>query len=491
MSTMQSIKDEINRLVSANTTYNENKERWKYLLESYLGGQSYTDGNHLTQYQLETSGEYVQRNRNTPLDNHCQSVVSVYNSFLFRQEPFRAFENLANLPELKEFMKDADKDGTSFNNFMKNVATWSSVLGHCFVLVTKPNVGALTRAEDIYMGARPYVNLLTPLAVMDWEFRRSPAGHYTLKYLKYLEDVNGDVQTIKEWTPETITTSVFQEEKLELIEQTEEENQLGLIPAVIAYNKKSTMRGLGVSDLADISDAQRFIYNLQSELEETIRLDSHPSIVATPDTILGNGAGSVVQIPTDLDAGLKPYLLQYNGASAGSILDSIKHQINAIDKMANVGAVRAIESRKMSGVAMQTEFELLNARLSEKGDNLELAEEQIFKLFAAYMNTTFNGYIEYPDSFSIRDVGDEYSQLKSAREAAGDPRIQKVIDERIVALLDEDPKEILQEQTDYVPHIMYDAQGNAYMANTQADHLRMAELGYTHDLPTASAEGNQ
>jgi hypothetical protein len=107
------------------------------------------------------------------------------------------------------------------------------------------------------------------------------------------------------------------------------------------------------------------------------------------------------------------------------------------------------------------------------------------------MNTTFNGYIEYPDSFSIRDVGDEYSQLKSAREAAGDPRIQKVIDERIVALLDEDPKEILQEQTNFVPHTMYDAQGNAYMANTQAEHLRMAELGYTHDLPTASAEGNQ
>ena len=95
MSTMQSIKDEINRLVSANDIYNENKERWKYLLESYLGGQSYTDGNHLTKYQLETSAEYKIRNRNTPLDNHCASVVSVYNSFLFRQKPYREFNNLA------------------------------------------------------------------------------------------------------------------------------------------------------------------------------------------------------------------------------------------------------------------------------------------------------------------------------------------------------------------------------------------------------------
>ena len=482
MSAIQSIKDEINRLVTTNTVYNENQARWKYLLESYLGGANYTDGNHLTRYQLETAAEYTLRNRNTPLDNHCQSVVNVYNSFLFRTNPHRELGRLDDLPEMTEFLKDADKDGRSFNNFMKDVATWTSVFGHAFVILTKPNLGALTRAEDIFMGARPYVNLLTPLAVMDWEFRRSPAGHYTLGYLKYLEDVNGDIQVIKEWTPDTITTSTFDSERYEIHEQTEEDNQLGLIPAVIAYNKKSTFRGLGISDLADISDSQRMIFDLTSELIETIRLDSHPSIVATPDTILGNGAGSVVQIANDLDAGLKPYLLQYNGASATSILDSITHQINAIDKMANTGAVRATESRKMSGVAMQTEFELLNARLSEKGDNLELAEENIFKLFALYMNTTFNGYIDYPDSFSIRDVNDEYSQLNSAREAAGDPRIQAVIDDRIVELLDEDPKEIL-EGVSFEPHIMYDAEGNAFIARTGADHIDMGLKGYTHEKP--------
>ena len=482
MSTMESIKDEIVRLTKPNTIYLQNNERWEYLLESYLGGQSYKDGKHLTKYQLETPTEYNLRNENTPLDNHCASVVSVYNSFLFRQEPYREFNNLANLPELKEFMKDADKDGRSFDNFMKDVATWTSVFGHAWIIMTKPNLGSLTRAEDIYMGSRPYVNLLTPLAVIDWNFTRSMAGHYTLDYLKYLEDVNGSVHTVKEWTRETIKTTVIDVDQSIIQEELEEVNELGVIPAVICYNKKSTMRGLGVSDLADIADAQKLIFNLQSELEETIRLDSHPSIVATPDTVLGNGAGSVVQIPENMDPGLKPYLLQYNGASVGSILESIKHQIEAIDKMANVGAVRAVESRKMSGVAIQTEFELLNARLSEKGDNLELCEEHLFKLFALYMNTTFNGYIEYPDSFSIRDINDEYGQLKSARDAAGDPRIQKVIDKRIVELLDEDPEDILQD-SDFVPHMMYDAQGNEYMANTEAEHLSMAAMGYTHNKP--------
>ena len=446
MSAIQTIREELSQLNTGNPTYQDYNARWQYLLESYLGGESYKDGRHLTKYTLETDAEYTARVINTPLDNHCASVISVYNSFLFRAEPVREFGNIGEMPELKEFMKDADKDGRNFNNFMKDVSTWSSVFGHSWIVMTKPNVGSTTRAEDIYMGSRPYVNLLTPLAVLDWEWQRSPAGHYTLQYFKYLEDTNGEIRTIKEWTTTEIKTTVANTDKGIIHEQIVEANELGLIPAIIAYNKKSTVRGIGISDVDDIADAQRLILNLTSELEETIRLDSHPSIVATPDAILGAGSGSVVQIPNDLESGLKPYLLEYNGASVTSILESIRHEIKAIDKMANIGAVRATESRVISGVAMQTEFELLNARLSEKGDNLELAEENLFKLFALYMDRTFDGLIEYPDSFSIRDVTDEYSQLKSAKEAASDPRIYKVIDARIVQLLDEDPAQVLDER---------------------------------------------
>ena len=44
-----------------------------------------------------------------------------------------------------------------------------------------------------------------------------------------------------------------------------------------------------------------------------------------------------------------------------------------------------------SGIALQTEFELLNARLSEKADNLEIAEEQLFRLYAIFQDATFDG----------------------------------------------------------------------------------------------------
>jgi deoxyadenosine/deoxycytidine kinase len=66
--------------------------------------------------------------------------------------------------------------------------------------------------------------------------------------------------------------------------------------------------------------------------------------------------------------------------------------------------VRTTKTQVSSGIALQTEFELLNARLSEKADNIEIAEEQLFRLYAQYQNTVFDGLINYPDSVSTLEI---------------------------------------------------------------------------------------
>lgn len=445
MSISKVMIEDVMSLATGNEIYNDNEATWKYLLESYLGGKDYQKAGHLTRYQLETNQEYTARLRNTPLDNHCASVVSVYNSFLFRKEPDREFKELEMLPELEDFLRDADMDGRSFNAFMKDVATWSSVFGHCWIIVAKPDVGAVTRADEVAMGVRPYVNLLTPLAVLDWKYRRQPNGRYELGYLRYLEDVNADVRVIKEWTPEMIYTYEVDIANKEMIAQWEEVNGLGKIPAVIAYNGRSPVRGIGVSDINDIADMQKFLYNATSEIFQSIQLDSHPSLVTTPDTVVGTGSGALIKMAENLDPGLKPYVLDFGGADTNNILAAMKHMIDAIDKMANTGAVRATESRTMSGVAMETEFQLLNAKLSEKADNIELAEEQIWKLWCEYMGTTWTGKIEYPGSFNIRDTQAEIDRLVKARSAATDPRVLALIDHELVEYLGEDADVILPE----------------------------------------------
>ena len=411
------------------------------MLESYLGGDVYRKGAHLTKYSLETDSSYEARLRATPLDNHCQSVISVYNSFLFREPAKRTFNNL-NEADVNPFLADADFDGRTLNNYMKDVASWSSVFGHTWSLLVKPNTNAKTRADELAQEVRPYINLLTPLSVLDWEWKRQPNGLYVLVYLKYIEERSGNNITIKEWTTDMIRTVELDIEEDEVLNDLIEDNELAKIPAVIAYNRRSNNRGIGISDITDIADAQKFIYNMNSEIEQGVRLESHPSLVKTEDTKAGTGAGSVIHMPDDMDPALKPFMLDFNGASVASVLSAIEKTVKAIDTMANTGAVRATEVSTLSGVAMQTEFQLLNARLSEKADNLELAEEQIWRLFALYQDKAFDGTIEYPGSFNITDTQNEFAQLVSAKGAATDPAVFAVIDNKLVELLGEEPEQV-------------------------------------------------
>jgi len=449
---IQSLTEAYGYIGTTNQEFQRNKDRWQFLLESYEGGETYRNGQHLVKYQLETDGEYASRLASTPLDNHCRSVLSVYISFLFRERPHREMGPLEHDYALKEFLKDSDLDGRSFDAFMKEVSTWGSVFGHCWILMTKPSVLAETLADQVAQGVRPYVNLLTPLVVTDWKWERMPNGRYDLSYFKYIEDINGDTVTIREWTKDFIRTWESNEKRKEANLMLEEVNGLGKIPAVIAYNQRSQVRGIGVSDINDIADQQRAIYNELSEVEQSIRLEGHPSLVSTSDTQVGSGAGALVIMPDNLDPGLKPYMLNADATPINSIYESINNRVKMIDKMANTGGVRATEARTASGIALETEFQLLNAKLSEKADNLELAEEQLWNLWCEYQGVTWEGKIEYPGSFNIRDVNREFEQLQSAKNAATSPAVLAVIDYKIMEALDEEPEEITDAVLAYMPN---------------------------------------
>lgn len=479
MNVTQQIATEIADLLSGNSTYNSYDSRWRFLLESYLGGLEYRQAGHLTRYQLETDPEYEARLKATPLENHCSSVINVYNSFLFRQDPYREFGQLANMPELERFLEDVDYEGRNLNQFMKDVHTWSSVFGHCWIMLVKPDVGSQTRADDQAQGIRPYGSILTPQVVLDWAYTRLPSGEYQLSYLKYIEDINGSSKTFKQWWPDWIRTQTVNEATGSVSMDWEGPNGLGIIPAVIAYNKRSSYRGIGISDITDISDIQRFIYNATSEVEQSIRLNTHPSLAKTPETNAGIGAGSLIEMPHDLDPGLTPYYLEYSGASVDAIYKSIEKSVGAIDKIANTGAVRATESKKISGVAMETEFELLNARLSEKADNLELAEEQLWKLWAMYMDREWDGLIDYPGSFNIRDTAHEIEQLRVANEITVPGTIEdRAVQSKVLDWLDLEEDKLAELKKSVSPHIMQSPNGDLRAVTTQAQHEQLIALGW-------------
>jgi len=428
--------------IAVHKDYQETVNNWEYYIRSYNGGYDYMIGQYLNRYNLELDNEFNQRLANTPCDNHCKNVIQIYSSFLFRVKPSRNFGSLADEQSLENFLKDADLEGNSLSNVVKQAQNYASIYGHCFMILDKPNIQTSTRAEELQQDIRPYVSIVTPENVLDWNFERQPNGKYELNYLKIREEVDRDGGTyMRIWYPDRIDTLYMPEREEPRIIDTVD-NQIGKIPAVILYNSKSHKRGIGQSDLTDIADLQKSIYNEYSEMEQLIRLTNHPSLVKTPSVNASAGAGAVIEMPDELEPNLKPYLLQPSGSSLTSIMDSIESKVNSINRIAHIGAVRTTKTNISSGVALQTEFELLNARLSEKADNLEIAEEQLFRLYSMFQDTPFDGEINYPDSFNIRDYATDllfYQQAKAINVQS--PTLNKEIDKEIArAVVDDDEK---------------------------------------------------
>jgi hypothetical protein len=405
-----------NQILDTHKDYNESIANWEFYIRSYNGGYDYTVGQYLNRYNLELDNEYHQRLYNTPCDNHCRNIIQIYSSFLFRVKPTREFGELEGEPTLSNFLKDADLDGNNFNAVIKQAQNYASIYGHVLLILDKPPVQTRTRADELSQDIRPYVSIVTPENVFDWNYTRLLNGKYELDYLKIREEVDkvgGSYFRI--WTPEKIDTVYIEKhgDNPRVIDTAE--NQIGKIPAVILYNAKSHKRAIGQSDLSDIANLQKSIYNDYSEIEQLVRLTNHPSLVKTPSVNASAGAGAIIEMPEELEPNLKPYLLQPSGQNLESIMNTIRTKVEAINRIAHTDAVRTTKTQVSSGIALQTEFELLNARLSEKADNIEIAEEQLFRLYAQYQNTVFDGLINYPDSFNIRDYASDLTFFQMAK----------------------------------------------------------------------------
>ena len=427
--------------------YDEHEERWEFYLRSYMGGQDYKDGDYLTRYINEDKDEYSRRISLTPIDNHCRNIVHIYSSYLWRIPPTRTFNALDGNVALDPFLKDCDLDGRSFNAFMKEANIWASVYGHVWIMLDKPKSNVGTKAEELAQGIRPYVTLFTPENIFDWRYERTESGRFKLTYLKVRESVENIDKTSKRayfriWTEEEVQVYEVTDEMERLVETLP--NPIGRIPAVFLPANRSVVRGIGISDLTDIAYMQQAIYQELSEIEQLIRISNHPTLVKTYGTDASAGAGSVINVPDELDANLKPYQIQPNGGNLDSVRAAIMDKVESINRMAHMGAVRGTEAQTKSGVALQTEFQLLNARLSEKADILQLAEEQLWELFCIWQGVSPDVEVYYPDSFDLRDYPNELAFLQQAR-ASGvrSNTFLKAVDKLIADLvLDDD--ELLQ-----------------------------------------------
>lgn len=484
----------IEQLKLTHPHWKEVAKQCNYYYRSYTGGFNYKAGDFLTRYLDEDSGpgdQYMKRIMATPLDNHVQTTVDIYRSFLFRELPNRELGFLLDNPLVDQWLEDTDQEGQSLNSFLKTANDMAMVMGSVWILVDKPSYKVETAAQEQELGLRAYACVYTPQNVLDWHYERDMIGKVQLRYIKVLESDNDEESTITCWYEDKVCkyrVSKHEGDFDEILEFNEYENPLGYVPFVHHAPLRTPVRGVGQSLVADVADQQKYIYNLMSELEQTIRVSGHPTLVKTPTTDATAGAGAIITIQDDMDPGHKPYLLQPNNSGIGGILQAIDNSVEAIQRMTHTSAIQVKKGQPISGVALQTERQLLNAKLSDMADSMKETELKLWHIWFDWqdMEQPEDFQIIYPESFDLRDKNVELEYMLKARASGvNNPIFQSELDRQIVMLTVDDDKAqnlILADMDEgFQPHPMVDpSTGATVIANTQADHERLTAEGYVH-----------
>ena len=436
----------LDQLNDKSPSYEEYSERWDFYYRSYMGNEVYRDGEYLQMYWGEGQAPfdaYARRLKSTPLDNHVRTTVDVYRSFLFRNQPTRTLGPLADNPFVYEWMHDVDLDGQGMDSFMKTALDHAIVMGNVWILVDKPNYAVETEAQAIDMGIRGYACMYTPQMVLDWNYSRQVNGRKMLDYIKVIEEYSYDYHVLKVWMMDRVERYVVSYEDgeyKEVLEYEEFPNPLGYVPFVNMIPQKGVNHGCGNSLIGDVADVQKSIYNKLSELEQNIRLSNHPLLAKTADTTANPGAGGIVTMPEDLPGDKNPFLLQPTGASIDGILSAIEQDVESINRMTHLQAVRAKAGSPMSGVALQTERQLLNSMLSDLADTVEETEYKLWDIWFDWQNVEAPAEfeLEYVKTFDLRDEHSDLELYRKALETVPHNEFQHQIHREIAKMIIDD-----------------------------------------------------
>ena len=433
-------------LEKTHSDYERYKEDWDFFVRSYFGGKRYREGNYLLQHPFESAANYKRRKKSAYFYNYCAPVVDIFVSHLFKDPPKRDYGSLdsdyQNPQSLfNQFWYDCDFEGSDFREFMREAARLAAIFGRVSVVVDKPDISPSTKAEAVSLGIRPYLALVTPNNLMDWRYVRS-GGKSVLSFVKILESkgISAEGKAVSEyriWTE--FSWQLWRITGIDVALAASGDHNLGKVPIVNLYNKKSLTRMVGISDLEDIADINKNIYFLCSDAKEIIENTAFPMLAlpyekSGPETT-EVGPKNIIQF--DPDSPARPFWLEAPHTSLTEIREWVSQDIDQINRIARTGGATKIQEsvQPRSGVALEIEFQHLYAALREKADNAEQAESEIFKLYALWEGTIFDGSIDYPDEFNIKDVDRDLNRFLQAEPFIKTPLFKIEVEKKTVDFL--------------------------------------------------------
>lgn len=404
---------------------------WSFLRETYEGGRAWFKA-HIHKYIKEGDKEFADRVDRAYRFNHTREVVDLVVKYLFRMEASRK----QDAPEaVAAFWARATRDGLPIREFMRKVATESSITGRQWVVVdSTQRAPAVNLKEEKEQGRQIYAYLIDPVNLLDAGYDEGG----DLVWCLIREVVRDDVDPIlgsgalserfRLWTrtnSQLFSIAKGKGGKDTVIVEPAIEHGLGVVPVVNADSVLSSEKWVSPALIADVAYLDRAVANYLSNLDAIIQ-DQTFSQLAIPAQGITPGTDPYKQM---LEMGTKrifvyeggeggnaPFFLSPDVKQAQLILGVISKIINEIYHTVGLAGERTKEDNSQgidnsSGVAKAYDFERVNGLLSAKADSLESVENrlvQIVRLYAGEGGAELERWVEYPDDFDARGLYDEF-----------------------------------------------------------------------------------
>ncbi len=403
---------------------------WHFFWQSFEGGQEYIHGGvdvlgddilpkshgldnqgNLIRHKRESDTTFNARLKRAFYLNYCGAIIDTYISHLNKQPPLVEAKGVTNWDD---FAKNVNRRGDSLVEFRHDVQTAACALGHCFILVDKPQEQAVSMADEIDRGLLPFYTLYYPWDIWDWQLDRFGEPWW----VKVVEQSDKRINPIsidsintrhnkrfKIWT-RTAWIAYDEQGKIESFG----EHNLGQVPIVPVYNRKrQRSRFLGISAINDIAYVNRRIFNLGSLIDEfayracfpmlrqPIAMGDNKSTIEVSETLIMDFPDTAKHPPEWITPPTEPmeFLAQEIETSEAKIYRLARLEAGFKPKQ---------QQQAASGISKAFDWHETDNVLSQKADNFEEAETKAARLFVKWMDSRGEVIVDYPDNFDIKSL---------------------------------------------------------------------------------------
>ena len=429
--------------------FDDNEVLWNLYFDSAKGGKGFAEEQLFT-HRLEDSTDFSERKDRAYYLNFCDTLPTIYNSYIFRNEISRKPDEA-----LEEFRKNVDGKGTTIGDFVKKVGYYSSIYGVCHAIVDIPSStksGKTSKLDVKRDNLYPYVRIIHPTQLKDWSVDDFGKFEWVIIESDYYKD--------KDPLQEREIVKCFKlitRDKWEIVDEDGKPisfddgtpnsgtNSLGFVPIITMYHKNSDEDDkVGESMLKDIVYINIIILNWCSLIDEQLARNCFSQLIIPDKGEIAEAvkAGNVNPLVTigstsaftfDGDSNHPPAFISPDTDSIVTIWKMISDHIKEMYRLSGLLSGTSDLYSPTSGRASQFGFLSTNAALAEKSLSYQTFENKLSEIAYVQLGKTPEEYesVHYPTSFDLTTLDEELASFMKIMEKNFSPLLNKTIQKDI------------------------------------------------------------